>query len=175
MKISHLTSTVIDKTLILSKHQHQNKPGAEDLSAVSAVVPSLGEREAYPALQARLRTIILHPVVDHAARLVGHRPAVDTSPRIPHVHRLVVPGGGMQDYFIYVLMICTQYKLTNKMIEILHHASTVRNRFKSCITLWSCGLKKGHTGFQPVTFSNFFRCIKIIWSLFWFVLCRVIA
>lgn len=64
---------------------------AEDLAAVSAVVASFGEGEAYSASRAAVHLFVLHPVVCRGAPwLIADRPAEQTAPAVTHQDLTVV-------------------------------------------------------------------------------------
>lgn len=66
--------------------------GAEELAAVATVVASLVEGEAYRAWRAAVCSLVLEPVVGHAApRLVRHTPREHTASCVSHIHCAVVP------------------------------------------------------------------------------------
>jgi hypothetical protein len=69
-----------------------NLPGAEDVSAVAAVMSPLSQREFHAAFSARFDRVVAEPMVGHqAARHVRHAPRIDATAGVAHQYSSIVP------------------------------------------------------------------------------------
>ena len=67
-------------------------PGAEDVSAVAAVMSALSQREFHAAFSARFDRVVAEPMVGHrAARHVRHAPRMDATAGVAHQYSSIVP------------------------------------------------------------------------------------
>jgi hypothetical protein len=69
-----------------------NLPGAEDVSAVAAVMSALNQREFHAAFSARFDRVVAEPMVGHrAAHHVRHAPRMDATAGGAHQYSSIVP------------------------------------------------------------------------------------
>jgi hypothetical protein len=67
-------------------------PGAEDVSAIPAVMSALSQREFHAAFSARFDRVVAEPMVGHrAARHVRHTPRMDATAGVAHQNGSIVP------------------------------------------------------------------------------------
>jgi hypothetical protein len=69
-----------------------NLPGAEDVSAVAAVMSALSQREFHAAFGAHFDRVVAETMVGlRAARHVRHAPRMDATAGVAHQYSSIVP------------------------------------------------------------------------------------
>jgi hypothetical protein len=64
-------------------------PGAEDVSAVAAVMSALSQREFHAAFGAHFDRVVAEPMVGH--RAAHHAPRMDATAGVAHQYSSIVP------------------------------------------------------------------------------------